>query len=279
VISVDLSSEVTMDPVEERIASGAVPAAVGAMGDPSEGYNSSMDIHSEEQERRQSLRGLPWAATWVGLISFAALVNGGLVYAAGGKQGFFLGALATAACVLAALFDAFTLRIPNYITYTAALVGLGLNALVPVLGALHADMIITWLGAPGWKESLLGFGACAVLGLAGSILAGVHGGDLKLLAAVGAMLGLYLTGQALILALGVALIYAVLNLALFGRLNTMLRIGGQRALELVFLRKFQTPMPDEKVTAMSHIPMAIPMALGMGAVLYMQVRYGGGMLW
>jgi prepilin peptidase CpaA len=266
-----------MDHVEQSLASGAVPAAADPTG--SEDSHPSNHISSEEQQARHPWRRLPWAATWVGLICLAALVNCGLVYACAGQRGFFLGSLAAVACILAAFFDAFTLRIPNYITYTAALVGLALNAVVPLFELMHADALITWLGAAGWQQSLIGFGACAILGLGGSVVAGVHGGDLKLLAAMGAMLGLSVTGQALIVALAVALVYAVINLALFGRLNTILRIVAQRGLELLFLRRFYTPLPDDQVTPLSHIPMAIPMALGMAAVLYMQVRYGGGMLW
>ena len=187
-------------------------------------------------------------------------------------------ALAAGVCVLAALFDAFTLRIPNNLTYTAALAGLALNGLSSALG-LHATTAVTWLGAAGIKESLLGLAACGLLGLLGNLAAGIHGGDLKLLAALGAMLGLSVTAQATLLALGVALAYALINLAVLGRLNMVLRIGAQRALELFYLRRFETPMPEERVTPMSHIPMAIPLALGMGAVLYLQARQGGGMLW
>jgi hypothetical protein len=222
---------------------------------------------------------LPWTATWVVLICLAAVGNSGLVYTSGGKRGFFVASLAAGVCVLAALFDAFTLRIPNYLTYTAAMLGLALNGLAAVLALLHADTAVTWLGAAGIKESLLGLLACGVLGLLGNLAAGIHGGDLKLLAALGAMLGLSVTAQTTLLALAVALAYAIVNLALFGRLNLVLRIGAQRALELFYLRRFETPMPEERVTPMSHIPMAIPLALGMAAVLYLQARYGGGMLW
>ena len=94
------------------------------------------------------------------LLCVAALANSGLVYASGGKHGFFVASLAVAACVLAALFDAFTLRIPNNLTYTAALLGLALNGLAPVLRLLHAETAVTWLGAAGIKESVLGLLAC-----------------------------------------------------------------------------------------------------------------------
>jgi prepilin signal peptidase PulO-like enzyme (type II secretory pathway) len=270
-----------MNPVESMVAPSSAPGPAGR----SDTSQSQLDNAGREEHRRDAdatRKGgdaLPWAAIWVVLMCLAAVANSGLVYASGGKRGFFVASLAMGVCVLAALFDAFTLRIPNNLTYTAALLGLALNGLSAVLGLLHADTAVTWLGAAGIKESLLGLLACGILGLLGNLAAGIHGGDLKLLAGLGAMLGLTATAQATLLALAAALAYAVINLALFGRLNQALRIGAQRALELFFLRRFETPMPDERVTATSHIPMAIPLALGMGAVLYLQARHGGGMLW
>jgi prepilin peptidase CpaA len=262
-----------MNPAEHTLAPPPVPAPTGA---------SDLHIEIYENVRHDEAPGkfgaLPWTATWVVLMCVAALGNSGLVYASGGRHGFFVASLAAAVCVLAALFDAFTLRIPNNLTYTAALLGVALNGLSPVLGLLHADTAVTWLGAAGIRESLLGFLACGLLGLAGNLLAGMHGGDLKLLAALGALLGLTVTAQATLLALLAALAYAIINLALFGRLNWALRIGAQRVLELMFLRRFETPLPDAPVTPTSHIPMAIPLALGMGAVLYMQAWHGRGML-
>jgi hypothetical protein len=264
-----------MNPAEHTGA----PVSGSAATDSSKPLHDHTDEVTGDDKTRARPEALPWAATWVMLMCVGALANSGLVYASGGRRGFFVASLAAAVCVLAALWDAFALRIPNQLTYTAALLGLALNGLSAVLGLLHADTAVTWLGAAGIRESLLGLVACGLLGLAGNLAAGIHGGDLKLLAALGAMLGLTVTAQATLLALVAALGYAVLNLAVFGRLNLVLRIGAQRALEMFFLRRFATPMPDAPVTATSHIPMAIPLALGMGAIMYLQARHGGGMLW
>jgi prepilin peptidase CpaA len=205
-------------------------------------------------------------------VSLAALANAGMVFVSHGARGYFLAALACAVCILAALFDGFTGRIPNPLTYTAALVGLGLNGITPLLLRLHAQSASTWLGAPGVKESLLGFAICLILGLAASVMAGIHGGDLKLLAAMGAMLGLSFTAAVVIVGLTVALVYSVINLALMGRLNKIFRMASHRALELAYFRQFHTPVPEPAKA--SHIPMAIPMALGMLSVLYLLVRNG-----
>jgi prepilin peptidase CpaA len=255
------------------------PVSASAASGRSENPQPPTEEIARDDEPGSRFGALPWTATWVVLMCVAALGNSGLVYVNEGKHGFFIASLAGVVCVLAALFDAFTLRIPNNLTYTAAMLGLALNGLSPVLGLLHADTAVTWLGAAGIQESLLGLVVCGLVGLVGNLVAGIHGGDLKLLAALGAMLGLTVTAQATLLALLAALVYAVINLAVLGRLNLILRIGAQRALELFFLRRLETPMPEERVTATSHIPMAIPLALGMGAVLYLQARHGGGMLW
>lgn len=223
---------------------------------------------------------LPWTAAWIILPVLAALLNALLVYFTGGSRGFFLPSLATLICLLAALFDAFTHRIPNHLTYGAILAGLFLNSLVPLLQRLHAQSAITFLGAPGWRQCLLGLLVCGTLALLANLLAQIHGGDLKLLIAVGSMLGLSTAASATLLALIFALIYSILNLALVGRLNKVLHIGAHRALELFFFRRIHTPAPDEPVTAVSHIPMAIPLALGIALMLFLQVRYGPkGALW
>src|SRR5438067_914615 len=78
--------------------------------------------------------------------------------------------------------------------------------------------------SPG--ESLMGFGVGAALVLISPLLGNsVHGGDLKLLAAVGATLGLTATSTALILSLVFALVYSLANLLVRGRLNSALRVA------------------------------------------------------
>ena len=262
-----------MNQLDHPILPGATPAE--SLQD-----NASILTPDAVEKMSEMAHPLPWIATWVVLISLAAVANAGLIFAGGGSRGFFIPALAAAACLLAAFFDAFTLRIPNHITYSAALLGLAVNAAMPLLARFHANAAITWFGAPGATESLLGLLICGVLGLVANAFAGIHGGDLKLLVAVGALLGLSLVAQVVVVAILLALVYAVINLALMGRLNLIARIGAQRALELFYLRRFHTPAPETPVTPATHIPMAIPMALGMVIVLYLQVRHGaGGAVW
>jgi prepilin signal peptidase PulO-like enzyme (type II secretory pathway) len=211
------------------------------------------------------------------LACLAAVVSSGLVMAAHGARGFFLPVVAMLVCLLAALFDGYTARIPNPLTYPAIVLGLLLNGMVPVMDWMNAHAAVVWLGAAGPASSLMGFGACAILGVIGCLAAGVHGGDLKLLAGVGALLGLLPTANVLIMALALALVYALLNLAFFGGLNKVVRVGAMRGLELIYLRRFETPVPEEGGKG-GHIPMAVPLAVGLVAAQVWQMRTGGGVL-
>jgi prepilin peptidase CpaA len=220
---------------------------------------------------------IPWLATWILLSCSSAVVTAILVAVAKGHHGYFLPSLAAFVCLLAALFDAFTARIPNTLTYPAVLAGLLLNGLAPLLELLHAHSAVVFLGAVGPASSFAGFLICAFLGIVGCLLAGVHGGDLKLLAALGAILGLMQTANVLIVALAVALVYALLNLLFFGGLNTVLRYAAMRLLEALYLRRFQSPLPEDPKTT-SHIPMAVPLAIGLLVAQIWQFKSGGGLL-
>jgi prepilin peptidase CpaA len=213
---------------------------------------------------------LSWLSIWVGLLSVAAVLSAALVVGARGSAGFFLPVLSIGVCILAAMFDASTGRIPNRLTYTAILAGLLFNALGTVFQLVHLPVAATWLGtgATAWgsglADSLAGFAVCAGIGVVACLMAGVHGGDLKLLAALGALLGLSQTGEVLMLALGIAVLYSLLNLAVVGRLNRVVRIAATRAMELVYLRRALTPLPEDATPGeATHIPMAVPLAMGL----------------
>lgn len=139
--------------------------------------------------------GLPWFSTWVVVVSVSAVASSLLVMAVHGRHGFFAGALATTVCLLAALFDAFTARIPNTITYVATMIGVAVNAAATIMGLLHAERAATWLGAAGIEQSLWALAVCVPLAVIGMWFR-VGGGDLKLLVAVGAILGLLELGSA-----------------------------------------------------------------------------------
>jgi prepilin signal peptidase PulO-like enzyme (type II secretory pathway) len=223
---------------------------------------------------------ISWPALWILLLSLSAILASAMVFAAHGARGFFVPLLAGLVCLVAAAFDGCTGRIPNPLTYTAALAGLALNAAMPALAALHQNTAVTFLGGPGLQQSLLGFAACAGLWIVAAFFSGaVHGGDLKLLVALGALLGLTQAGNVLVLALSAAVLYALVNLLLAGRLNAAVRVAAARLLELVYLRHVHTPLPDDApVASARHIPMAVPLALGLLVTYFWQYQTGGTLL-
>src|SRR5262245_49416845 len=85
--------------------------------------------------------------------------------------------LLTAVAAVGAVWDVRTGRVPNTLTYTAVLAGLALNALLPAPAGLG-------LGAAA-LGILVAAGPLFLVYLAG----GLGGGDVKLMAAVGAFLG------------------------------------------------------------------------------------------
>jgi prepilin signal peptidase PulO-like enzyme (type II secretory pathway) len=184
-----------------------------------------------------------------------------------------VGWLAVAVCGLAGLFDAWTTRIPNRLTYVAILMGLGLNEAAGVAERVHWEAAVRWLGAAGPAQSVLGFGVCAAVGIVGRVVARVGGGDVKLLAALGALLGLSQTGAVLVVALTAAVVYAVINLALVGRLNRVARMGAWKVMELIYLGRLEIGEETTEARGLS-VPMAVPLAIGVLVVQVMGVRMG-----
>lgn len=100
-----------------------------------------------------------------------------------GMELWFLGAAVTVGLV-GAYFDVRSARIPNRLTYSAIVAGL-----------LLRPIFLGWHGLfEGLGGVLLGGGLFAVLFL----IRAMGGGDVKLMAAVGALVGFSKTGQALI---------------------------------------------------------------------------------
>ncbi len=227
-------------------------------------------------------RGIPWGATWVLLLSISAVISSIMVMGLHAERGFFVGVLATAVCILAALFDAWTTRIPNPLTYTAILLGLAINGAASAMGHATANALVTMnhlLGAPGISQSLLGFGVCAGLGIFGMMVAKVGGGDIKLLAALGAMLGLSDVASVVVAALAVAVVYAVVNLAVFGKVNAFLRLISYSLLELIYLRRLGLIPEEEHAERPRHdtVPMAVPLAIGLIAAQAFNITARMGM--
>jgi len=160
--------------------------------------------------------------------------------------------VATAACIS----DVRTRRIPNALTFGAAAVAL-------VYGLVGGGLPGLGTAAGGW---LVGCG----LFLPFFLLGGMGAGDVKLLAALGAWLGPYMTVWAALyagvaggpLALGAALLKGRLRQS-FTNLWCLLmfwRVGGIRPMPGLTLRTAQSP----------RLPYALPIAAGAAVALWLR---------
>jgi len=82
-------------------------------------------------------------------------------------------------------------RIPNKVTYSGLISGLGLNALGTFLVQLNwaKSSQLAEMGWVGLDRSLLGFFVCGLVMLACYVFFSIGGGDVKLIAMMGAFLG------------------------------------------------------------------------------------------
>ena len=179
------------------------------------------------------------ATGWVVAVCIAAVVASGLQFRSGqASYGFFVLTLCTVVCSAAAWVDLATRRIPNVLTYPAIALGLGLNAVAaPLLEASNAETALVWLGSPGPRQGLLGFGLCAAIGVISFIARGLGGGDVKLLGAVGALLGLDLVLVVLFNTLLVAALIGVTNWALRGTLLARTQVAAYNLMVLAGPRR------------------------------------------
>ena len=199
-----------------------------------------------------------WPAAWGALLLLAA-VGTGLSLAVGGKHAFgFLPTLTFMVCLLAAWFDAGTGRIPNPLTYVALALGLGLN-LIAALAAMQSNSpTLGWLGATTVSDCLMGFGIYAVAGVMALMVAGLGGGDMKLIAALGALLGAQAATQVVFWGLSTAVVYALINVIARGKVNAAMQALSLNILSILYLRQ----SADVQALPTRKIPLALPMALG-----------------
>ena len=214
-------------------------------------------MHGDPERAETAAARGPWI---VGL-SLAALVAS-VVQLAGGAtgQGYFLVSLCFGVCAIGAWLDVATRRIPNALTYPALLIGLALNLLVaPALGAAGVEAAVIWSGTTGVRDALLGFGLCAAIGIVSFAARGLGGGDVKLLAAVGALLGLEAVVPVLFNALLVALVIGLGNWVLRGTLVPRMQVIAGNLLVAVATRRMGRVYPFKS----SEAPFGFALLLGL----------------
>jgi Flp pilus assembly protein protease CpaA len=163
------------------------------------------------------------------------------------------------AVAVSAFTDGSSRKIYNWITYPAILWGLGLN----LLGSIRPDFNETLsLGAVGLPGSLLGFLACGMITLFGYRMSGGGAGDVKLAAAIGALLGL----QAGVLAVAYSYIFAAIAILAwtaykFGPLK-LLSAGVRKVLSIFMPNMIFAPSEAESKLLLTPIPLGPYFALG-----------------
>lgn len=216
--------------------------------------DSPTPVHSSQEltpPATSALSAGAWVAIWTGLLALA--VASSAIVAAAGRGPDFPLTFCLLVCVVAAAFDAGTAHIPNSLTYTAILSGLAINTLATVSP-------LELRGAAGIGPALTGMLAYGGVGLVCMLAAGMGGGDAKLLAAVGATLGLREATIALVFSLAVAVAYALVNLAVRGAINAALRSLALDFLNLLLLG-IKPDHQETRIPARS-IPLAVPLLIG-----------------
>ncbi len=222
------------------------------------------DHRPGQQSRETPLpsAGIKVAPLWVAGVCFSAVIASALQIATQARDtGFFIPVLTLVICAVAAPIDAATRRIPNILTYTALLLGLVLNLIVgPLLDHLELGYASTWLGSPGWRESLLALGVAAAIGIPSFMLRGLGGGDVKLLGAVGVLVGLSTFLGVFLNTLVFAALIGVLNWAARGELVARLQVITGVVLTAVMTRgAIRNAYPFRKTEA----PFGVALLLGL----------------
>jgi len=157
--------------------------------------------------------------------------------------------------IWASYADLCTRRIPNYLTLSAMLLGLG----------LHAGES----GIPGFLDSLGGLGLGFSVFLALYILGGMGAGDVKLMGGMGALLGLKLTA--------IALIYT----ALAGGIMAIIQILVNRAwkntffnLINIFIIRGKSTTACGEIASTKGNALSIPYGIAIGAGSILAVLLG-----
>jgi Flp pilus assembly protein protease CpaA len=146
-------------------------------------------------------------------------------------------------------------KIYNWTTYPGILFALGLSALGELLlrAGVSREWLQHWLGCIGFRQSIIGFLVCGGLMLVCLVLSKVGGGDVKLIAMLGAFLGWELGISAMlwtfVLGSAGALIVLVWRVGpwrlvaqLFRHLGWMLRLGKWVPLTAAERAQLQPPL-------------------------------------
>jgi prepilin peptidase CpaA len=157
--------------------------------------------------------------------------------------------------------DVRTRRIPNYLTFGAA------------LGGLIFQM--AWQGWPGLVSGLTGLGLGFGLLLLPYILGGMGAGDVKALAALGAWLGPQQTFELFLFMAIAGGVMALMVMWWRGMMGVKIRETGVLILNLVLSRSVNlAPASPASVSKNESLPYGLALAVGMALVFWRGVGNG-----
>jgi len=168
--------------------------------------------------------------------------------------------------ITAAVYDVRFRRIPNWLTLCGVLAGIGLNSFLNVRG-------LAWYSGLNWRTSLLGLGLAFAVYFPLYLLRGMGAGDVKLMAAIGAIVGW--TGWIGIFILSNILggITAVVLLLSRGRLWGTFRNVGYMLMELAhfrppYMRREELDLKSPKAVTMPH-----GLAIALGSIAFLALTW------
>ena len=183
-----------------------------------------------------------WPLWIVGLSLCAVIASALQIGLEARDRGFFVITLTFATVTIAAWLDAATRRIPNSLSYPAILLGLAINlAIAPSVASFLSPDAAVWFGATSILDGALGFAICAVIGVVSFMAGGIGGGDTKLLAAVGALLGFQLVLPVLFNTLVFAALIGIINWICAGQFIARVQIVALNCLAIVSAKKGEKP--------------------------------------
>jgi prepilin peptidase CpaA len=158
-------------------------------------------------------------------------------------------------------WDVRSRRIPNGLSVAGMMAGVLVNT--------------TYHGIPGLLTSLGGLVAMIAALLLPFALGGIGGGDVKMMGAVGAMLGTRLALAGLLVGLVLGGLIMVAHLARVGRLGEKLAATGRMAWLAVFTRSAAPLRLSSAEPGAIALPYSVPLGLGTLAVLLLCRNPGG----
>jgi len=167
------------------------------------------------------------------------------------------------ALLIAIIYDIRFHKIPNWVTFSTVIAGLGFQSFSG--------------GLTGLLFSLGGLGTGLGLLVTFYLMGGMGAGDVKLMGAVGAFLGARGVFYAFLATSIIGGLWAIITLAWSGDLKTTLKRYGAMLKSLLLTQQFMYMAPSEKVKALK-MPYGVAIALGtMTTILLKNTSILGGL--